>query len=276
MNKKKIKRRPAPAHLLALALVGCGGSDQPGSSRSSNVTVVPGTPAVIAAPSPTPTPVELAITAPPSATPVVSPTNKEGVGIVQAGDSIAAGHSTFGWNAIDHLGYDNRLVSVSNISVTGRLMSTGYVLRAAELFPHCQAPLTCILIVQQGTNDLGAGISARSLYYGYAVAFIQAAQAAGYYVVLATVLPRSDGAWNAAKESERLTYNNLVRANSAGADTVGDFAANSLVGDSADTRDNTYYADGLHLTVKGQVIMIDAYHAALSKLIANPRRLAAQ
>lgn len=192
--------------------------------------------------------------------------------MVQAGDSIAAGHSTNGWNAIDHLGYDANLVSIANVSVGGRLMSTGYALRDTELLPRCLAPKTCILIIQQGTNDLGTGARAQALYYSTATPFVQAGQAAGYYVVLSTILPRSDSAWSTTKEAERHAYNNLVRGNAAGADLVADFAANAQIGDGTDTGDTTLYADRLHLTIKGQVVLIDAYRALLPQLLVKSRR----
>ena len=57
-------------------------------------------------------------------------------------------------------------------------------------------------------------------------AIVESTRAAGFYVAVNTVLPRRDSGWmsDPAHEQQRLEYNQMVRANSIGADAVIDVA----------------------------------------------------
>lgn len=191
--------------------------------------------------------------------------------IVQAGGSIGSGLTTGNWAAIDHLGFDSDVI-VHNVSVPGKTMQTGYGMRETELFPFRSGSVPSVLLIQQGTDDLYHGTSASLTYQAILVPFVSSARAAGFYVVVNTLLPRADSGWTSAMEQQRIAYNKLVRANTAGADAVNDIAADPLLGDGSNPATSDLYADALHLSMKGQerVAILDA--AVLSPFLQRPVR----
>jgi lysophospholipase L1-like esterase len=242
--------------IMASLTVSCG--DGSGASSSPNVAIVGGPPFV--SPSPIPT-------AMPSMGTSASNEIPAGV-IVQAGDSIGFGLAA-DWAAIDHLGFPAS-VMVHNVSVSGIGMADGYNQRAAQLFPFRSYTSPSVLIIQQGTNDLHGGRSAKSLYGSILTKFISSAHAAGFYVVVDTILPRTDDGWAQSMENERVAYNLLVRGNSAKADGINDIASDSLIGDGSNPTTSVYYADRIHLTLAGQqrFAILDA--AALKEFMLLP------
>jgi lysophospholipase L1-like esterase len=237
---------------LAGMTAGCG-EDGGTPAPSPGVVVVQVTPTPV--PSPTPAPVAAA----------------PGAVIVQAGDSIGSGAGAGNWAAIDHLGFDSDVV-VHNVSVPGKTMQTGYGMRETELFPFRSGSVPSVLLIQQATNDLYHGTSASLTYQGILVPFVSSARAAGFYVVVNTVLPRADSGWTAAMEQQRIAYNRLVRANTARADAVNDIAADPLLGDGSNPATSDLYADALHLSVKGQERMAILDAAVLSPFLQRPVR----
>lgn len=120
-----------------------------------------------------------------------------------------------------------------------------------------------------GTNDLNNGDSGATVY-ARLQALVTAARAAGYtYVKVNTVLPRTS--LTGAKETERQNLNTLLRAGKAGADLLGDFAADPTMGAVGNLTNATYYyaGGGTHPTDFGHSFLaaIDApiYAALLPK-----------
>lgn len=236
-----------------LTLTGCGGGGE-GSDFAQATSAAGPLPAATPTPAPTPTPL-------PSPTPTASPAASL---LVQAGDSIGVGIGSGGYAAVDHLGIAN--MSVFNASVDGRTMATGHAL-SAELLRQFDTGRRNILLIEQGTNDLGASTrSAADLYFNTAIPFVEAALTAGWTVILNTVLPRWDAAWNGSKEQERLTYNELVRKNSAKASLINDVAASSVMGDKAPTP-RLFYPDLLHPNKSGQEELAAILRAALLPIL---------
>lgn len=256
-------RRLARAAGLSLAAMaaGCGEDEQPPVTSSGTVIVAP-TPAPAPVPAPVPTP---------SPTPTTQPATEPGAMIVQAGDSIGSGLTSGNWAAIDHLGFGSDVV-VHNVSVPGKTMQTGYGMRETELFAFRSTSVPSILLIQQGTNDLYHGTSASLTYQAILVPFVSSARAAGFYVVVNTLLPRADSGWTAAMEQQRILYNTLVRANTAGADAVNDIAADPLLGDGSNPATSDLYADALHLSQKGQERMATLDAAVLGSFLQRPIR----
>lgn len=95
-------------------------------------------------------------------------------------------------------------------------------------------------------------------------------RAAGFYVVVNTVLPRKDGGWTPAMEEQRVSYNALVRANGAGADAVNDVVADPLIGDATNPAASSYHADGVHPSRAGQE-QLAVLHAAVLGRCVIPR-----
>ncbi|WP_082543628.1 SGNH/GDSL hydrolase family protein [Sphingomonas sp. Leaf339] len=229
------------ATLVAMSS-GCGADAAPAPSSAIAVVNVGSTSAI---PSPTSTPTSAA-----SSGSVASQTAAAGV-IVQAGDSIGVGVGADDWAAIDHLGFSAG-ITIQNASVSGKAMQTGYGNRMTEVFPFRSSTSPSVLLIQQGTNDLYYGTNASSLYRSILTPFVSDARKAGFYVVVDTILPRSDGGWTSVMERERIAYNTLVRANRAGADAVNDLAADSVMGDGNNLNNQSFYADGAHPSLSGQ------------------------
>ncbi|OWK32655.1 FG-GAP-like repeat-containing protein [Sphingomonas mucosissima] len=170
--------------------------------------------------------------------------------IVQSGDSIGAGF-TANYAAIDHLGFLDS-VAIHNVSVVGITQQTGYRQRATDLFSFNDPRVASVLVIGTGANDLLGGGSGSVLYDSVLRPFVASAQAVGFYVVVNSLLPVGVFGWTAEQEQERLTYNQVVRANAAGADAINDFAADPLIGDATHPATSAYYNDALHPSVAGQ------------------------
>ena len=250
---------------IALIAAGCGG-DSGAPATSSTVTVVDAAPVVVPAPTPpaTPTPT------PTIPTTVPGDLTTTGV-IVQSGDSIGVGLGADDWAAIDHLGFAKSVV-IHNVSVSGLAMQAGYGRRVSDLFGFYSIKGPSILVIQQGTNDIYYGTKADNLYKSILRPFVSSAQAAGFYVVVDSILPRADSGWTATMEQQRVTYNTLVRANGARADAINDIAADLLMGDGTNPATSAYYADGLHPTLIGQQRLATLDAAVLAPFLQRPTR----
>lgn len=179
--------------------------------------------------------------------------------VMQAGDSIGSGLGANDWAAINNLGFAPE-VAIRNVSAPGRAMEAGFGNRQAELFAFRSTTGPSVLLIQQGTNDLYYGLSADLTYAAILIPFVTAARAAGFYVVVDTLLPRADSGWTAQMERERLAYNAQVRRNDAGADAINDLAADGILGDAVNPATSTYFADAVHPNLAGQqrLALLDA------------------
>jgi lysophospholipase L1-like esterase len=230
---------------LAFLATGCGGDAE--------------TPAAIAV---------AAAATPPSSTPI-DPTAT--AVIVQSGDSIGAGFGADDWAAIDHLSFADS-VAIHNVSVVGIAMQAGYGRRTTDLFLFENNRVPSVLVIQQGTNDLYYGTAGNTLYKSVLGPFVSSAHAAGFYVVVETVLPRADSGWTPGMEQQRGLYNALIRTNAAGADAVNDVAADPLMGDGTNPAASIYYADGAHPTLAGQQHLAMLGAAVLAPFLQRPAR----
>lgn len=113
-----------------------------------------------------------------------------------------------------------------------------------------------IVVCWEGTNDLYFGASAATAYSNI-VTYCQARQAAGFKVVVGTILPRSNVGTPVTFETDRQTVNTNIRNNWATfADGLADIAADSRIGDAGDETNTTYYsADLVHLNNTGYQIV---------------------
>lgn len=123
-----------------------------------------------------------------------------------------------------------------------------------------------IVIVQPGTNDIGAfGRTAAQMYADMQTicGFIRAD---GAKAIPATVLPNS--AWNGTQQTTWSDYNTLLRANWATfADSLCDFQANAVIGPFSAASDAAKYPDGLHPSESTQTIMATIAAAAVNALL---------
>jgi lysophospholipase L1-like esterase len=110
-----------------------------------------------------------------------------------------------------------------------------------------------ILTVLIGANDINS--MSNSTWLANFAAYCDARRAAGWKVVVCTVLARSDGAgtgFNAARNSINTTLRTWVGTH---CDAIADFAADSTIGTDAAASNVTYFPDGLHPSDAGHVIM---------------------
>lgn len=118
-----------------------------------------------------------------------------------------------------------------------------------------------ILVVWLGTNDINTGDSG-STAYTQLVSYCQARQAAGWQVVVCTMLPRGAG-----NETARTTFNTSIRTDWATfADALADIAADTTIGDLGDESNATYYSDSVHLTAAGATIAMGYVETAVRSL----------
>lgn len=140
--------------------------------------------------------------------------------------------------------------------------------------PDAAASRKFILTVLIGANDLeGIGGVTYPTIASYCVAlaaYLDARRAAGFIVVICTILPRTLGGFNASRNSVndeiRLWLTNGLLAPGVHADAICDFAADPTMGPDAAASDTTYYSDGLHPTSAGQLILAGVYGPVVNAL----------
>lgn len=126
-----------------------------------------------------------------------------------------------------------------------------------------------IVVLWGGTNDLYFGASAATTY-SRIVEYATARRAAGYKVIVTTILPRSGGDIPGTFEADRQTVNTNIRNNWATfADAVADVAANTDIGEAGDDLNLTYYPDGVHLNNTGYAIVADLVRDQIVTLTAD-------
>mgnify|MGYP002777291941 CR=1 FL=1 len=121
-------------------------------------------------------------------------------------------------------------------------------------------PATGVTVVSVliGANDL-AGQDGTT-YYNNLVAYTDSLRAAGFRVVIGTILPSTTPGHN----TERKKVNDLIRANAASKfSAVADFAGDALVGCDGCETNITYFSDGVHPTGEGHGRMVPIYKAAV-------------
>ena len=109
-----------------------------------------------------------------------------------------------------------------------------------------------------GTNDLANGsVSAASVYASYTT-YVQARQAAGWKVIVWTVMDRNAGSTpQATFDTNRATFNALVLANAAGADGVVDLTGQALLNAVGAKNNATYFqSGGIHPTAAGCALIV--------------------
>jgi lysophospholipase L1-like esterase len=140
-----------------------------------------------------------------------------------------------------------------------------------------------VYVLGVGTNSLyftTAGVTIAQAFAQY-VSLCQTARAAGWKVVAATILPRSDSQVSASPtfESDRQSFNAAITsiAISGGtafgstytqfADAVADPASNTTIGQAGQSDNTTYYQDKVHPTAAGAAIEATYFTSAIQGLI---------
>lgn len=111
------------------------------------------------------------------------------------------------------------------------------------------------VLVFWNTNDLHFGTSVATTQ-SRIMNYCSARRAAGWKVIVGTILPRSVVGTPANYAADRLTINTWIRANWASfCDGFFDPAADSRIGDAGDEANTTFYNDRAHLNGTGYAIV---------------------
>lgn len=126
-----------------------------------------------------------------------------------------------------------------------------------------------ILSVLIGANDLGSYSGGNTQFAADLASYCDARRAAGWKVVLCTLLPQTTAGFNTKRDA----VNTIIYGWSAGQhyDALADFAADPTMGidgNGVNTGpwNTTYYADGLHPTSAGMAILAGIYQTAVNSL----------
>ncbi len=122
-------------------------------------------------------------------------------------------------------------------------------------FTGIWASSTCV--IWAGTNDWDAGATYANTY-NTLTSFIAARKAAGYRVIVLTMIKRGT---SGAMETWRAGYNALINANTAGADVVIDVGADAAFDDVTDAI--YYQGDQVHITAAGATVVAALVTAAI-------------
>ena len=126
-----------------------------------------------------------------------------------------------------------------------------------------------ICLVMEGINDIYFGATAVGAYTNL-VTYCKARQLAGFKVVIGTLTPRQNAGCPPTQEADRLTVNELIRANwRTFANGLADVAAIPEIGEFDRCRDTVYYWDLVHLAPRGYTLMQQCFFAAISKLLPS-------
>jgi len=122
-----------------------------------------------------------------------------------------------------------------------------------------------VLVAWEVRNDLVLNLATAATAYSNLVTYCQARQAAGWTVIVLTVLPSTGGDEPGDFEASRGTVNTNIRNNWATfADALCDVAANGNLDDSTDA---TYFqADQVHLKAAGYAVVAGLVEDAIGSL----------
>jgi len=125
-----------------------------------------------------------------------------------------------------------------------------------------------VLVFWEGTNDLVVNTAKAEEAHERIKAYCQARRKAGWKkIILLSVLPRE--AW-AGFEPQRQALNQLLREHyTEYADALVDISAIPGMGRDGDQKTTAYYADGVHLTAKGNGLVADMLAPVLAKVLAT-------
>lgn len=176
--------------------------------------------------------------------------------VVADGDSMISGTHGGGTSVTAKIKAILRGSDVTGVGVSGQKLWEMSADAAAEVDPLLDPMMDQnVCIVWGGTNDLQADATAAQVITRMET-YCTNRQAAGWQVVLLTILPRSQEATPGTFEAARQTVNSSIRANWATyADALYDVAANTTIGDAGDETNTTYYVDLVHLTDYGRHIV---------------------
>lgn len=196
--------------------------------------------------------------------------------LVNEGDSISA--SATGWTsqsvytAAAALGTTYPFVVSRALAVSGNSVTNAAARTATRDAIPLPTTTRKVLTVAFGANDLN-GAGSATTFLTNLKSYCQGARAAGWYVIVGTVLARAASIGGAASidETVRATANaEITNGANIGVfwDAVADVASDAIMGPFSWTANATYTLDGTHPTVAGHALLAPYWAAALQTALA--------
>ena len=195
--------------------------------------------------------------------------------IVFDGDSLTVGQGTLPYNnfpngndypsqivgSLDHRG------SYYNIGVGGETAAIMLANAPTNVDTKHVAGANNVVCFEGGTNDLYNGVSAATLE-ATIVSYCQGRQAAGFKVIVATIVPRSDAGTPGGFETARQAVNTYIRTNwTSWANGLADVGNDANIGQAGDQANTQYYnGDNVHPNSNGYRIFAGYFLTALGNL----------
>jgi lysophospholipase L1-like esterase len=154
---------------------------------------------------------------------------------------------------------------IFNVAVPGQTLATMLANAPANVDTKLPPNTPGIVVIWGGTNDIGQGTSVSDTY-ATLVSYCQARRAAGWKVVVVTMLSRT------GFDQQHDQYDALIRAGWTGfADSLADVAANSTLGADGASTNTTYFNGGIHPTqLAYDTIIVPIINAALPPYFGGP------
>lgn len=161
-----------------------------------------------------------------------------------------------------------RPVLEQNLGRSGKTIADMNADAAARIDPLIEKSRPAnVVVCWEGTNYLRNGATAAQTITQLST-YCAARKAAGFKVVLLTILPCSYAGTPGSFEADRRTVNTSLRANWATyADALSDVAADARIGDAGDETDTAYYQDLLHMTQAGYAVVAGITKRAIEVLL---------
>lgn len=187
---------------------------------------------------------------------IAAPSAIKPVNLVFEGDSITFGLDVANKSFANIYGATAN-PAVANSTIEGAAPSLTN--RAATVDALVDSARTNVLVVMTG-NDMISDTAANMLTK--MATYLDNRRAAGWYVIIWTVLPRTTSGFNTKRNTANTTLRTWVGTH---CDAIVDFDSTSMGPDAA-ASDTSLYADGIHPTIAGHRLLLAALQPTLDAL----------
>lgn len=169
----------------------------------------------------------------------------------------------------------NKLLGIAqhealNFGISGQTTTTCIANAATNVDPTYNATLLAkynVCVFWEGTNELSTAGKTASDVQTAIQTYCAARRAAGWKVVVGSILPRTTG--KTGFETDRQTINAWLRTNyTSFADQLADVGGDATIGATGANTNTTYYVDGTHPSLTGCSIAAPYFQAAIAACMA--------